>query len=182
LQNPSLSKDLSLLVIDAAYGIGNGRVLPAGPLREPFADALARSDAVVWLSGDEPTRGEPGDLGKPLLPARLVPTPEALRFADRRVLGFAGIGRPEKFFTTLRAIGAELVGAVAFPDHHAYAEDEVMALIERAVASEAVPVTTAKDAVRLPRGARGMVEVVEVGVEFAAPDRIDALIRRALSG
>ena len=184
LQNPSLAKDLSLLVVDAAYGFGNGLVMPAGPLREPVAEALARADAVVWLAGDEPARAglEPAAWGKPVLVARLEPRPEALRLNGRRVLGFAGIGRPEKFFATLRALGAEVVEAVGFADHHAYAEDEVMALIERAVALEAVAVTTAKDAVRLPRGARGMVEVVEVAVEFAAPEQIDALIARAVHG
>jgi tetraacyldisaccharide 4'-kinase len=184
LQNPSLAKDLSLLVVDAAYGFGNGLVMPAGPLREPLAEALARADAVVWLAGDEPARAglEPAAWGKPVIAARLVPRPEALRLNGRRVLGFAGIGRPEKFFATLRALGADVVEAVGFADHHAYAEDEVMAVIERAVALEAVAVTTAKDAVRLPRGARSMVEVVEIAVEFAAPEQVDGLIARAMDG
>lgn len=184
LQNPALAKDLSLLVVDAAYGFGNGLTMPAGPLRESAAAALARADAVVWLAGDEPARPglDPQAWGKPVVAARLTPTPEALRLSGRRVLGFAGIGRPEKFFATLRALGAEVVEAVGFADHHTYSEDEVMALIERAVAREAVPVTTAKDAVRLPRGARGMVEVVEVAVDFAAPDVLDALIARAMDG
>jgi len=184
LQNPSLAKDLSLLVVDAAYGFGNGRVMPAGPLREPPEEALARSDAVVWLQGDEPARHglDPGRWGRPVLAAQLAPRPEAMRLADRRVLAFAGIGRPAKFFATVRALGAEVVEAVAFADHHAYAPEELMALVERAVALEAVAVTTAKDAMRLPSAARGMVEVVEVAAEFADPDRLDALLNRAAGG
>jgi tetraacyldisaccharide 4'-kinase len=182
LQNPSLAKAMSLLVIDAAYGLGNGRVMPAGPLREPLDAALARSDAVVLLAGDEPPRFDAAVCNKPIIAARLVPSLDAARLNDRKVVAFAGIGRPEKFFATVHALGAELVEAVALPDHHAYSEDEVMALIERAVALEAVPVTTAKDALRLPRGARAMVEVVDVAVEFAAPDRLDALLLRAFGG
>jgi tetraacyldisaccharide 4'-kinase len=183
LQNPALAKDLSLLVVDAAYGFGNGQVMPAGPLREPVAEAMARADAVVWLAGDEPARPglDPASWGRPVIAARLLPRPDALRLHGRRVLGFAGIGRPAKFFATLQALGAEVVEAVGFADHHAYGEDEVMALIERAVALEAVPVTTAKDAVRLPAGARGMVEVVEVAIEFATPDALDALIATAVN-
>jgi len=184
LQNPSLAKDLSLLVVDAAYGFGNGRVLPAGPLREPALKAIGRADAVVWLRGEEAPRAglDPVGWGKPILPARLVPTPAASWLCGRRVLAFAGIGRPAKFFATLRGLGADLVATASFADHHPYSEDEVMRLVERAVALAATPVTTAKDAVRLPPAARDMVEVVEVVAEFAAPGQLDALLDRALGG
>lgn len=181
-QNPSLAKDLSLLVIDAAAGLGNGRVLPAGPLRENLEAGLARADAAILLSSTKQEHAIPRFLAAfkpPILRAHLQPLAPP---PSGKLIAFAGIGRPEKFFATLRAIGAEVVDGVGFADHHAFAEDEVMALIERAVALEALPVTTAKDAVRLPRGARGMVEVVEVEVEFAQPERLDGLLARALGG
>src|SRR6266852_1887468 len=116
LQNPTLAKDLSLLVIDGAYGLGNGRVLPAGPLREPLQSGLARADAVV-LMGEDRAGVTPLLAGKTVLRARLAPE-NAAALAGRAVVAFAGIGRPAKFFTTLERIGARLAARHAFPDHH----------------------------------------------------------------
>ncbi len=168
-QNPYLYKDMSILVFDAGFGLGNGRLIPAGPLRERPDDGYARADmALIVRSGQEPMR--PLDL-PPSLPrfdARMVPTRDSERFIGQRVLGFAGIGRPAKFAASLRDLGAELVDFQAFPDHHAFAAEEVMEMIERAVAQDAVAVTTAKDAVRLPAEAREMVEVVEMDLQLDA--------------
>jgi tetraacyldisaccharide 4'-kinase len=116
LQNPRLAKTLSLLVVDGATGFGNGRVLPAGPLREPVARGLARADHVVLLD-DDAAGVLPLLQRKPVLRARLV-AQNGADFADRAVLAFAGIGRPAKFFTSLAATGARLVARHAFPDHH----------------------------------------------------------------
>ncbi|MBM3573748.1 MAG: tetraacyldisaccharide 4'-kinase, partial [Alphaproteobacteria bacterium] len=151
-QNPSLAFDLSLVVVDGAYGFGNGRVMPAGPLREAVPAGLARADGVVLLGDDEV--GVAAQIAElrpdlPVLRARLVPGPEGDGFAGRRVYAFAGIGRPEKFFRLLTQLRAEIVGRESFPDHHAYRPDEVMRIVEAAQARGAVPVTTAKDAVRL---------------------------------
>ncbi|MEQ8369217.1 MAG: tetraacyldisaccharide 4'-kinase, partial [Alphaproteobacteria bacterium] len=101
LQNPSLQPSLSLLVVDGTSGIGNGYVMPAGPLREPFESALARVAAVVVIGEDRAGVADLVDRRKPVLTARLEPAASALRFAGRKVLGFAGIGRPEKFRETL---------------------------------------------------------------------------------
>ncbi|HYE00391.1 MAG TPA: tetraacyldisaccharide 4'-kinase [Alphaproteobacteria bacterium] len=177
-QNPALAKDLSLLVVDGGYGIGNGRVMPAGPLREPMAEGLARADAVVLIGEDE--RGLAPALGGagPLLRARLMPEPGmAAWLKDRRVVAFAGIGRPEKFFATLRGLGAVAVSETAFPDHHPYRPEEVMTLVERAAALGAAPVTTRKDLVRLPREAQAMVHALPVAVAWEEPARLDRLLR-----
>jgi tetraacyldisaccharide 4'-kinase len=160
-QNPSLAKDLSLLVVDGATGFGNGRVIPAGPCREPPERALARTDAVV-LVGDDRCGVAARLAGMELLRARLVPGPEAVGFAGRKVVAFAGIGRPEKFFATLAAVGAELVGRVAFPDHHPYSAAEIAEMAERARSEDAVLVTTAKDSVRIPEVLRPDVAVLTV--------------------
>ncbi len=177
-QNPSLVKDLSLIVVDGAYGFGNGRVMPAGPLRETLAGGLARADAVVVLG--------PGrrDLGARLegcptrLSARLAPRPGSERLSGRRVLAFAGIGRPEKFFATLEELGAEVVETRAFPDHHAYDPAEIESLRARAAALDACAVTTEKDAVRLSPELREGIEVLAVAVEWGEPEALQALLAR----
>ena len=160
-QNPGLVKDLSLLVIDSAYGFGNGRVHPAGPLRETPVDGLARADGVVVLQNSEPTVFLP-DLDIPTFHARLIPDDRALALRGRRVLAFAGIGRPGRFFHTLQEIGADIEAQHVFSDHHNFREDEVWWLLEEAQKLDALAVTTAKDAVRLPPAARGMVTIVNV--------------------
>ena len=185
-QNPSLAKDLSLVVIDGAYGFGNGRVMPAGPLRETVPGGLARAQAVVVLGperrdlgaqlGARPDCGPDG--GPAVLTARLAPRPGSERLAGRRVLAFAGIGRPAKFFATLADLGAKVVETRAFPDHHAYAPAEIESLRARAAALDACAVTTEKDAVRLPPELREGIEVLAVAVEWREPEALDALLDR----
>ncbi len=179
-QNPSLRKDLSLLVIDGGYGFGNGRVLPAGPLREPVACGLARADALVIVGDDESgvRNRHAGTL--PLLEARLEPAREAPDLVGRRVLAFAGIGRPGKFFASLAAAGAVVAETAAFADHHPYRPTEVEHLLARARAIEALPVTTEKDAVRLPRSALPEVQVFPVTVTWRDPAALAALLDRSL--
>jgi tetraacyldisaccharide 4'-kinase len=149
LQNPHLQKTLRLLVIDALAGIGNGRVLPAGPLREPFARALARADAVVVLGEGRGDDRLPLPPEKPVLCARLVPR-EAGGLAGRRVLAFAGIGRTEKFFQSCALAGCRVEERVAFPDHHRYRPRELARLRALAARRELAIITTEKDFVRLP--------------------------------
>ncbi len=185
-QNPGLQKDLSLVVVDAAYGFGNGRVMPAGPLREPAAVGLARADAVVLIEGPEALPGLAAEItllapDRPLLRARLEPSISALPLAESAVVAFAGIARPRKFFATLEELGCRIVGRHAFADHRPYHPDTIMRIVEEAAAKGARPVTTAKDAVRLPPEARAMVEVVEVGIVFANEAALEALLDGVLA-
>jgi tetraacyldisaccharide 4'-kinase len=181
-QNPSLAKDLSLVVVDGAYGFGNGRVMPAGPLREPVADGLARADAAIVIGPD--LRGVERDLAgrTDFLRARLVPVAGQDDLAGREVVAFAGIGRPEKFFATLAELRCRVVAAHAFADHHPYTPDEIMRLADAAVAARATLVTTAKDAVRLPPEARGMARVVAVVIEWEDEGAVISLLERLGSG
>ncbi|KAB1073774.1 tetraacyldisaccharide 4'-kinase [Methylobacterium planeticum] len=153
LQNPSLIKDLALAVVDAASGNGNGRPFPAGPLRAPLPRQWPHVAGVVLVGegrAGEAVAAEARVRGLPVHRARLVP--EAGASPGRRVLAFAGIGRPEKFFDTLRATGAEIVATRAFPDHHPYTARDLAALAAEAARRGAGLVTTEKDAVRLPAG------------------------------
>ncbi|GAC1342840.1 MAG: tetraacyldisaccharide 4'-kinase [Acetobacteraceae bacterium] len=172
LQNPGLIKTASLLVVDGAVGFGNGRIVPAGPLREPAAAAAARCRAAVVIGADATGAGA-ALAPLPTLAARLVPD----RMLDgMRVLAFSGIARPGKFLATLHQAGATVVEAVSFADHHPYSPRELTSILDRAAALGAAPVTTPKDAVRLPVSVRG--QVVVLGVVLAWDD--DAALERLL--
>jgi tetraacyldisaccharide 4'-kinase len=181
-QNPAVAKTLSLLVVDATYRFGNGRVIPAGPLRESLGRGLARADAVVPVGGGGGLSGIFGD--RPVLPAVLAPV-RGERFAGIRLSAFAGIGRPEKFFATLRRLGAEVIEARAFPDHHPFRAREIAALRRGAERAHSRLVTTAKDIVRLPPADRRGIEVLEVEIRWPQPEplmRLLAPILRACHG
>ena len=185
-QNPTLAKDLSLLVVDGGFGFGNGRLIPAGPLRETVSRGLARADATVLLGPDATGPGAMGLAERlaaagPLLRARLVPAGDQSRFAGRTLFAFAGIGRPEKFFDTLASLGAELAACRAFPDHHAYGVGEVDALLAEAARLKALPVTTEKDAVRLPESLREEVAVLPVEIAWQDEAALAALLRPLLA-
>jgi tetraacyldisaccharide 4'-kinase len=169
-QNSSVVKTLALLVVDPAYGFGNGRVMPAGPLRENLCRGLARADALVLLAADgEPEPRPTAELeGRPIVPAVLTPV-EGERFAGLRVIAFAGIARPEKFFTTLRRVGADLVGECGFPDHYRFRDSDIAALGRAADREHAQLVTTAKDWVRVPTAARPRIEVLAVEIRWPDP-------------
>jgi tetraacyldisaccharide 4'-kinase len=150
LQNPTLIKTASVLVVDGGAGFGNGRVVPAGPLREPVATAASRCTAAVLIGADVAgARAQlPPDL--PVLTARLTPDAAMQALTGKRVFAFAGIGRPDKFFASLREAGAIIVGTAAFPDHHSYTDADATHLRARAAAAGATLATTPKDTVRLP--------------------------------
>jgi tetraacyldisaccharide 4'-kinase len=173
-QNPSVVKDRTIVMVDGGAGFGNGRLIPAGPLREPVAEGLARADLVVLVGSPAERKAAlarwPALAGA--LPARLLPRETGLSLAGERVVAFAGIGRPGKFFATLKAMGAEIVEAVPFADHVAYPAIVLRRLQRRALAAGAMLVTTEKDAARLPPAFRREVVVVQVHLQ---PDRWDVV-------
>ncbi|HAE50215.1 MAG TPA: tetraacyldisaccharide 4'-kinase, partial [Tistrella mobilis] len=177
-QNPSIEKDLSLIVVDGGYGFGNGRVIPAGPMREPLARGLARADGVVVVGEDTIDVAAALPFERPVLRAVTVPGPETRRLRNRKVVAFAGIGRPEKFFDTLRTIGCRIAGSWSFPDHHPYDPDEIARLVEVAHRMDAVLVTTEKDLVRLPPEARDLVDHLTISLEWLDADPLDRLLDR----
>jgi tetraacyldisaccharide 4'-kinase len=172
-QNPSIAKDLSLVIIDAEYGFGNGRVIPAGPLRERVAAGLARADAVV-LIGDAPTT-ELVAASCPILRAAVEPVNRD-HFKNARIVAFAGIGRPEKFFAMLHRLGAQLVAKHAFADHHPYRANEIARLRETAARLDARLVTTAKDWVRLPPDLRIGIDVLDIEIRWREPAMLEQIL------
>ena len=170
-QNFAVAKDLSIVVVDGESGFGNGRMIPAGPLRESVRQGLKRADAVIVMGrGNPDLEGYQG----PLLNARLVPEGDFLQ--GKRVFAFAGIGRPEKFVATLKAAGALVMATQFFADHHPFQPGEIAAL--RARAGGAQLVTTEKDFVRLKERDRAGMAVLKVQARFDDPEVLDALLDR----
>ncbi len=152
-QSPHLQKDLLFITVDAEVGFGNGRLIPAGPLREPVSAGLSRADVVV-LIGPQAARARCRDAlpvlqGRRVIGAEIVPAPTGLDLAGIPVVAFAGIGRPSKFFETLDRAGARLVATHSFGDHAPYGDAVLRRLLREARGAGAVLVTTEKDAIRL---------------------------------
>ena len=178
-QSRELETDMALVVVDGGYGFGNGRLLPAGPLRERVGRGLARADAVVLVGEDRTGVRRRLPAGLPVLSARLAPGRGREAVAGKRVVAFAGIGRPGKFFETLEALGCAVAAAHEFADHRRYREHEILALADKAAALDAILVTTAKDAARIPQPLRALPAVLEVTLEWTdAGAALDGLLDR----
>ncbi len=177
-QNPGLHKDLSVVVIDGGYGVGNGRVMPAGPLREFLKDGLSRMDAMVILGQN---RAFKLTTKMPTIDAFLVPEATSLLPDSRPVVAFSGIGRPQKFFDMLSEMGFEIAVAKPFTDHHTYSDVEVSALKSLASENGARLVTTEKDLVRLDLANAEGIEVVKVTVEWGDSAGIERILSAVIS-
>ena len=179
-QNPAIAKDVSLIVIDGDRGLGNGRVFPAGPLRAPLSPQLARTDALIVVgdgSAAAPVAAAIAAQHKPVLSAHLRADQAAVQsLRGKRVLAFAGIGDPDRFFRTLRGCGIEVVAERAFPDHHPFSENEIAALIAEAGRNSLMLVTTEKDLVRLRRDREEATDIVAFPVTLEFDDA--ALFRK----
>ncbi len=185
LQNPALRKDLAFAVVDGETGFGNRLCIPAGPLRAPLAAQAPYVAALIAIGGDE-TGLEAISAsvhGKPILRATLEPDAlAAVPLIGREVLAFAGIARPEKFYATLRRIGAQIVATRDFADHHPYAPREIEALIEEAARRGALLATTEKDCVRLSAAHARAVVTLPVTLRFEEPKIVARMLRQALRG
>ncbi len=184
LQNPSLFKDLSFCVIDGAYGLGNGRVIPAGPLRETLANAVKKSHAVVLMGDDRAGVEQAVRVVSPdviLLKASLVPILGGQDLAGRSVHAFAGIGQPDKFFDSLISIGCRVLKTTPFADHYLYGDNQISALVEAANKDQALLLTTEKDYVRLDPKWHNVVQSIGVSVAWQDDARLVDLIRPLVS-
>lgn len=194
LQNPGVTKDLSIAVVDAQRGFGNGRIIPAGPLRARFAFQLALVDCIVVMGADPPASEYSvfEDLKKrfqgPVLRGAVEPSGDSGWLGESTVLAYAGIANPQRFFGMLEGFGPRTVERRVFPDHHAFTEREAAALIADAEAAGALLVTTEKDHARLTGGTGSVAQLaalsrtVPIAVKFEDRDlvRLQALIDGAL--
>lgn len=184
-QNPAIAKDASLIVIDGNRGLGNARVFPAGPLRAPLPQQLERTDALIVVGDGTAAATVAAAIaaaGKPVLSAHLRADEASLApLRGKRVLAFAGIGDPKRFFRTLRTFGIEVVAEHAFPDHHPYSESEIAELIAGAKRDALMLVTTEKDLVRL-RKAEAAKDIVPfpVTLEFEDATRLRKFVSERL--
>ena len=185
LQNPGLIKDLAFAVVDGETGFGNGLCVPAGPLRAPVSAQLPFVQALIVLGGGEAAAARIAAMAprKPLIRASLEP--DALAAAPligREVVAFAGIARPEKFYATLRRVGAQIVATRDFADHHSYTQSEVEALIEEARRRNALLATTEKDLVRLTARQARAVLTLPVTLRFEDPGTVKRMLLQAVGG
>jgi tetraacyldisaccharide 4'-kinase len=177
-QNPSIAKDASLIVIDGERGIGNGQVFPAGPLRAPLKPQLALTDALVVVGSGTAGDAIAADVrgrGAEVFSAQLKPDAASLALlSGKKVLAFAGIGDPTRFFRTLTTSGIEVASARAFADHHPFSESEIGALLADAKRDGLTLVTTEKDLARLGGAKEGTREITpfKVTLEFSEPGNL----------
>lgn len=164
-QNPALAKTLSILIFDGNYGVGNGYGFPAGPLREFLGAGIKRANGIVGI-GRLPQSILSVARDKPVFVADTVPVSDNEDLKRKRVLAFAGIGRPQKFFNSLSSAGADIVHSVGFPDHHNYTDAEIRNLKKEAEIKSAILVTTAKDHVRLSPEMKKAVTAFHVDIKW----------------
>lgn len=165
LQNTTIHKDISLLVIDGMQGIGNGWLFPAGPLREPLKIAEKKCDLVVIMGSD--IHNVRYELHQKFIQTSIQnKLPHGLK--NKSVIAFAGLGFPEKFFISLRALPLEIIETISYPDHYPYTVKDIEQMQKQAIKHQATLVTTAKDWVRIPEELRSDIRVIEHMVTLTA--------------
>lgn len=193
LQNPSLHKDLAVALVDARRGIGNEQVLPAGPLRAPLQLQLGLVDAIILNhppghDGNADLEWLPDDFAGPILTATPEPKGDVAWIKDTRLVAFAGIGHPERFFGLLKALGGKVVATVPLPDHHAFTAKDAERVLALVDSHDAIAVTTEKDYVRLGHASGPLSELkarsrtlgIRLALDPTSTEKLDALLRSAM--
>ncbi len=174
-QNPTLKKDLSFLVFDGNFGYGNGKCIPAGPLRESLKHGLKRAQAIMIIGEDKHNLTEEFK-NLPIFKGQIAPIID--KVPSKPVIAFAGIGRPEKFYTSLRICGFKIYQTEDYPDHHQYSRDELQKLIKKAEQNNCLLYTTTKDYVKIPPDLAKYFHVLEIAIQWEDEEKLkDFLIK-----
>lgn len=171
-QNPTLYKDLNIIVVDGATGFGNKQVFPAGPLREFLCLGLKRADCFVLMGQKLKVLDK---VGKPVFNATFAPTSSVP--PTQKYFAFAGIGIPSKFFESLKQAGVKVVGTESFPDHHAYSTEDFQRLQKKAERAGAKLLTTEKDWVRLSMDQRKLVDSFPIEVKWKSLEELKMFLK-----
>ena len=165
-QNPTIYKDFSIIVINASQEFGNKRVMPSGPLRESIKRGLTRTNLVIVIGDttDDLKKVIPSHI--PIMSAKFAINKENKIFKGQKITAFAGIAYPEKFFTSLKEQGSQIVKEVIYPDHHIYLENDLLNLAEIANKTQSILVSTQKDFVRIPKSYHSLVNTLEGEIVF----------------
>lgn len=171
LQNKSLTKDLTFLVIDRKVDFGNNKTIPAGPLREPLSRILPKTDAIICI-------GDALMSDKPVFETSIEPKTKKL---EGSFIAFAGLGRPQKFLDTLEKTGANIIGWHEFADHHLYTQFEIDMLLKESLTKKAQLITTEKDWVRLPHTVKGQIKTFPIIIDFKDEDYFVTFLKKYLN-
>lgn len=182
MQNYSMQKTISFCVIDGARGFGNKQVIPQGPLRQPLEDGMALADAFILVGDDKRSIRDILPNGKPVFEAKLKTSDKSIITAGSDYVAFCGIGYPEKFRSSLKSAGINVVDFKAFADHHDYSAKDIDAMLQYAGNKNARLITTRKDFVRLPNfSGKENIDVLDVCLVFEKPDDVSSFIRQKLN-
>lgn len=177
-QNPTLHKDISFIVIDGGFGFGNFRAIPSGPLRETFSQGIKRAQAAIIIGEDKTSiKKHLGEL--PTFSGKIIPLPIAQQ--EKGIIAFAGIGRPQKFYESLKQAGGKVIETYDFPDHHPYTTQDTQELEKRAKELDAFLYTTSKDYVKLPKEFQKKVEVLSIKIDWEDETSLRNFIIQQLS-
>ena len=179
-QNPTIYKDLSIIVINSSQEFGNRRVMPSGPLRESIRRGLSRTNLIIVIGKvtDYLKKTIPDNI--PVISAKFNINNENKIFKGQKITAFAGIAYPEKFFNSLREQGAKIVKEVTFPDHHIFDENDLLSLAEIANKTQSILVSTQKDFVRIPKSYRSLVNTLEGEIVFENEELFKEIITNVI--
>ena len=165
-QNPTIHKNKNIIVVDGEYGIGNGFLLPAGPLREKLKDAIKRIDFVIIIGNDRQNLEEYFLKNNiKVFKANIKEKIENIN-NNQKYIAFSGIGRPEKFFNSLKKIGYNVVKEISFEDHHIYTNNEIEKILLTAKKENAKVITTSKDWIKLAKNYQNQIDVLEIEIDL----------------
>ncbi|WP_417428069.1 tetraacyldisaccharide 4'-kinase [Kiloniella sp.] len=183
-QNPALQKDLSIIVVDNKIGFSNNRLIPSGPLRENITDGLKRADAIFIIKQpDETINPELADIfdGKDVSNVTITPADKTIQatLKQKNIFAFAGIGYPQKFYSTLKDYSAKICGTKDFPDHHQYTESDLKQIMSLARGSDADAIfTTEKDFVKIPETYKDKISCLPIHAVWDNPQFINSLLHK----